>query len=584
MLKIKNLKQGFYALSKRERIVVYIFSVLLCLSFFSMINKLNNKLVVYVPEDGGSITEGIIGTPTLINPVLAVTDADKDMTTLVYSGLMRKSPEGDFIPDLAESYTVSPEGNAYTFILKDNLTFHDGSKLTASDVVFTINQIQDPLIKSPKKTQWEGVTAQELDPKTIVFTLKQPYISFLDNATIGILPMHIWKNITPTEFGLSNLNTKSIGSGPYMIDSVENGDDGIPNVYNLSRFKKFALGAPHIKKITIKLYANEKELIQALKSGSVKQAGGISPSYATTIKARTSKIVVSTLPRTFGLFFNTNQNKIFADISIRDALDMGIDRQGIINQVLKSYGTQIDSPIPNILLDKSVSDTHNYLADKDKAIEILEKSGWKVGIDGIREKGSVKSVTTGKGKNQKTVQVASGPKSRLSFTLTTGDAPELAESAEIIKKNLNEIGIEVDIKIYETGALNQIIRSRNYEVLLFGQVINHESDMFAFWHSSQKTDPGLNIALYNNKEADTILEQTQKILSADERQKKYTQLESILQKDKPAVFIYSPGYIYATSKNLNLADNLRITIPSDRFNSVYSWYTESDKVWKIFIK
>jgi peptide/nickel transport system substrate-binding protein len=584
MLKIKNLKKGFYALSKKERVVVYIFSVLLFLSFFSMINNLNNKLVVPVPEDGGSITEGIIGTPTLINPVLAVTDADKDITALVYSGLMRKSQDGGFIPDLAESYTVSPEGNVYTFTLKDNLTFHDGSKLSASDIVFTINQIQDPLIKSPKKTQWEGVTVQEVDPKTIVFTLKQPYISFLDNATIGILPMNIWKNITPAEFGLNNLNTKGIGTGPYMINGVETGDEGIPNVYNLSRFKKFALGAPHIKKITIKLYANEKELIQALKSGDIKQAGGISPSFATTIKARTSKIVVSTLPRTFGLFFNTSQNKIFVDNSIRNALDMGIDRQGIINQVLKSYGDPIDSPIPDILFDKSVSYTHNYITDKEKAIDILEKAGWKVGIDGIREKGAVKNITTGKGKSQKTVQVASGPKTRLSFTLTTGDAPELVETAEIIKNNLNEIGIEVDIKIYETGALNQIIRARNYEVLLFGQVINHESDMFAFWHSSQKTDPGLNIALYENKESDTILEQIQKIQSVSDRQKKYTQLESILQKDKPAVFIYSPEYIYATSKNLNLPNNLRITLPGDRFNSVYTWYTESDKVWKIFIK
>lgn len=130
---------------------MYIFSILLCLSFFSMINKINNKLVVSIPEDGGSISEGIIGTPTLINPVLAVTDADKDMVALVYSGLMRKSTNGDFIPDLAESFIVSPEGNVYTFTLKDNLTFHDGSKLTASDVVFTINQIQDPLIKSPRK-------------------------------------------------------------------------------------------------------------------------------------------------------------------------------------------------------------------------------------------------------------------------------------------------------------------------------------------------------------------------------------------------------------------------------------------------
>lgn len=579
MLKIKNLKQGFHALSKKERVVVYIFSILLCLSFFSMINKINNKLVVSIPEDGGSISEGIIGTPTLINPVLAVTDADKDMVALVYSGLMRKSTNGDFVPDLAESFVISPEGNVYTFTLRDNLTFHDGSKLTASDVVFTINQIQDPLIKSPRKTQWEGVTVQEVDSKTIVFTLKQPYISFLDNATVGILPMNTWKNVSPAEFGLSNLNTKSIGSGPYMIESIENGEDGVPNVYNLSRFKKFALGKPHIKKITIKSYSNEKDLFQNLKNGNVDQAGGISPSYAKTIKSKSLKTINAVLPRTFGLFFNQNQNKIFADSFVRNTINTGINRQEIIDEVLKGYGSKIYSPIPKDLLSKN---TNNF--DKNKTIEALEKSGWKLGTDGIREKGTITNVTTGTGKNKKTVQVSKGPKTRLSFTITTGDAPELVGTAELIKKNLGDVGIEVNIKIYETGALNQIIRARNYEALLFGQVINHESDMFAFWHSSQKADPGLNIALYANKTVDTLLEQIQKNLLKVDRQAKYDQIETIFQKEIPAVFLYSPGYIYVVKNNLNFQENLNVTIPSDRFSTVYSWYIESDKVWKIFIK
>lgn len=583
MLKIKNLKQGFHALSKKERVIVYIFSILLCLSFFSMVNKINNKLVVSIPEDGGSISEGIIGTPTLINPVLAVTDADKDMVALVYSGLMRKSINGDFIPDLAESFTVSPEGNVYTFTLKDNLTFHDGSKLTASDVVFTINQIQDPLIKSPRKTQWEGVTVQEIDPKTVSFTLKQPYVSFLDNATIGILPMNVWKNVGPAEFGLSNLNTKSIGSGPYFIENIENGTDGVPNVYNLSRFKKFALGKPHIKKITIKSFSNEKELFQNLKNGNVDQAGGISPSYAKTINSNSLEKINVVLPRTFGLFFNQNQNKIFADSFVRSTINTGINRQEIIDEILKGYGSKIYSPIPNSLLNNSTRAT-DLTTSKDKTIEALEKSGWKLGIDGIREKGTLTNVTTGTGKNKKTVQVSKGPKTRLSFTLTTGDAPELVGTAEIIKKEMNDLGIEVNIKIYETGALNQIIRARNYEALLFGQVINHESDMFAFWHSSQKSDPGLNIALYTNKEVDTLLEQIQKNLSKSDRQIKYNQIETIFQKEIPAVFIYSPGYIYVVKDNLNFQENLSITTPSDRFNTVYSWYTESDKVWKIFIK
>jgi peptide/nickel transport system substrate-binding protein len=138
--------------------------------------------------------------------------------------------------------------------------------------------------------------------------------------------------------------------------------------------------------------------------------------------------------------------------------------------------------------------------------------------------------------------------------------------------------------VYETGALNQIIRTRDYEALLFGQVVNSESDMFAFWHSSQRNDPGLNIALYNNQAMDILLEQIQKILPQEEKQKKYDNLETLFKNDIPAVFIYSPEYIYAVSKKLNLHESLTTTFPKDRFASVYLWFTESDMIWKIFSK
>ncbi|MCC6323749.1 hypothetical protein IT400_03080 [Candidatus Nomurabacteria bacterium] len=582
MLKLRHLKGGFNALYKKERVVFYIFATLLCVSFLSMIVRLNNKFLVTIPEDGGSISEGIIGTPTLVNPVLAVTDADKDLVELVYSGLMRKDSNGEYIPDLAESYTISPDGTIYTFILKDNIVFHDGSPVTANDIIFTINKIHDPLIKSPKKIQWEGVTAEIKDSKTVVFTLKQPYVSFLNNTTIGILPANIWQNITPLEFGLSNLNIKGIGSGPYMIESVDHTSDGIPNVYNLTRFKEFTLGRPHIKKFTIKSYSNEKELIQNLKNGNIDQAGGISPLFAETINKNKSQIITSVLPRSFGIFFNQNTNKILGDISVRKAIDLGVDRTLIINEVLKGYGSTINSPIPLSKKSSSTNSTNTFDQNIDSAINLLEKNGWKVGIDGIREKGATTSVTTGKGKNKKTIQVEKGPKTRLSFTMTTGDTPELTQTAELIKSNMRALGIEVNVKVYETGALNQIIRTRDYEALLFGQVVTNDGDLFAFWHSSQKNDPGLNIALYNNQAMDILLEQIQKIMPQNEKEKKYNNLETLYKNDIPAVFIYSPKYIYAVSKKLNLQEPLTTTVPKDRFKAVYLWYTESNMIWKIF--
>ncbi len=217
----KELKNARASFSRKEFNIFTIIIIVAIISMLSIIGRINASFMVAIPADGGTITEGIIGMPILVNPVLALSDADKDLTSLVYSGLMRKMPDGSFINDLAESYNISSDGMTYTFILKKKgAKFQDGSKITANDIVFTIEKIKDPLIKSPRKIGWDGVSVSKKDDNTIIFTLKQPYISFLDNTTIGILPLHIWKNVTPAEFGLSPLNIKAVGSGPYKIDSV----------------------------------------------------------------------------------------------------------------------------------------------------------------------------------------------------------------------------------------------------------------------------------------------------------------------------------------------------------------------------
>ncbi len=576
--KIKIFKKGFLALSYAEQRVFYISATLLIISSIIFIYKLNDKFLVAIPQSGGSFTEGIIGTPTLINPVLATSESDKDLTALVYSGLLRKGENGELITDLAESYDISNDGTIYTFKLKNNLIFHDKSPLTSKDIAFTIQKIQNPIIKSPRKLQWEGVLVETPDEKTIVFKLRQPYASFLENTTIGILPMHLWQDVDESEFAISNLNSDAIGSGAFMINDIQK-DNNISTEFTLKQFKKFALGKPFIKKIVIKIYPNEKELISALKKGTIDQAGGISPFYAEEINKSGIKIVSTRLPRVFGIFFNTSKNQVLSDTNTRSAIDMAINKKLIIDKVLKSYGIAIDSPITENLIAKNENNTNFNI---EKAKELLEKSGWKIGTDGIRTKSNTVTKTTGTGKNKKTTTVASGPVTRLEFTLTTSDTPELVEIADLIKLQMLDIGIQMDVRVYEKGSLSQIIRARDYEALLFGQVINQESDLFAFWHSSQRVDPGLNIALYSNINIDKILEGVQKTLIKKDREIKYREVENIFKKDMPAVFIYSPLYVYATNQYIETGNLSGITNSSERWSNVYKWYRNDNKVWKIF--
>ncbi len=566
--KKEELKKAIDSFSKKE---LYIFIALFCIFIISallMLQKVNNIFMVEQPSRGGTLSEGIIGTPRFINPILAISDADKDLTALIYSGLMRKMPDGDIIPDLAEKYEISSDGLIYTFILKENIFFHDKEPIAADDVVFTINQAKDSALKSPRKLNWEGVTVQKIDDRTVEFTLKAPYAGFLENTTLGILPAHIWKNIPLEQFSFSDFNVNGIGSGPYKVRKIKRASSGVPEYYELIPWSKFN-PEPWIGDITLKFYLNEKELVKGLESGNVQNINGISSNAAKNLEENGYRIETTVLPRVFGLFFNQSQAPIFLNKNVVAALNAAVNKDAIIQEVLNGYAVPINSPIPSHLLGSQADsvDGISHSGSVEEAKSILAKDGWKVGKDGILEK---------KSKTKMTV---------LEFSISTGDTPELKRAAELLKADFEKIGAKVDLKIFEIGSLNQdVIRPRKYDALFFGQVISHESDLFAFWHSSQRNDPGLNIAMYTNSKADKLLEDSLSMLDKDGRIKKYLAFQDELEKDEPAIFIYSPNFIYVVAKNLGGLDLNQITAPSDRWNNVFDWYTKTENIWKIFKK
>lgn len=570
--KKNEIERAISSFSKREWLVFYALAFVLLLSTVLILQNINKSFMVSVPMKGGVISEGIIGTPRFINPVLAYSDVDRDLVSLIYSGLMRKNPDGVLVPDLAEIYEVSEDGLTYTFTLKDKIYFQDDQPVTASDVMFTINKIKDSTIKSPRKANWDGVSATVIDNKNIKFTLKRPYASFLENTTLGILPEHLW-NETPLE--LNDLNTNPVGTGPYMIKSVSKKTSGIVDYYELRPFNKFALGKPHIQKLWLRFYPNEEDLLMALDNEIVDQVSSITPLNAKILKEKGYVVESTVLPRIFGLFFNQNQNQIFTNKTVVRAIDLAIDKNRIVREVLGGYGVAIGSPIPPaMILDQVVSEESNT-SHEDKvaaAAASLAKDGWKKGEDGFLTK-----TTTSKDKKTTT--------SGLQFSISTGNAPELSRAAELIQEDLAAIGIKVEVKTFEAGNLNQsVIRSRKYDALLFGQIINNESDLFAFWHSTQRNDPGLNVAMYTNAKVDKILEDAFVTVNPEARAKKYAEFESEIKKDMPAVFLYSPKFIYIVSGKLNGSSINHITFPGDRFSGVYLWYSETDDIWKIFSK
>ena len=566
-----RLSSAIASFTLKEQVVFLFFILLLVASAFGLLWKVNQSLAVKVPAKGGSLVEGVVGTPRFINPLFAISDADRDVTALVYSGLMRATEGGVLVPDLAERYVVSKDGLQYIFTLKDEIVWHDGKPITADDIVFTIQKAQDPTLRSSKRASWDGVTVEKINDKEVKFILEQPYAPFLENTTMGILPKHIWQDIDIEQFGFSKFNFEPIGSGPYKITDIKKDKAGIPKYYDFVPFKKYALGEPYISKIRVRFYSNIDVLLEAFDDGQVESIHSISPQSAEKLSLQGNRVENTPFPRVFGIFFNQNQAKIFTDKTVRKALNSAVDKESIVNEILYGYATIIDSPIPPGALGYNGHIANNEFTSPEERVlyarELLENDGWKFDAgSNVMVKETKKEI------------------SELAFSISTSDVPELKEVANALKEQWEKIGARVDVKIFEIGSLNQnVIRPRKYDTLLFGEIVGRGSDLFAFWHSSQRLDPGLNIALYANITADKLLEDAREITSIKERTEKYKVFQDEVKNDIPAIFLYSPDFIYVLPKKIQGLKLESATTPSERFLNVANWYIETDNVWKIFV-
>ncbi len=558
-------------MSRVEHGLLALFTVILSVSALGILANINDSLLSAVPAPGGTLIEGVIGSPRFINPLLATSDSDRDLVALVYSGLMRIGADGSLIPDLAKTMNSSDDGRTYTFVLRDELTWHDGEPVTADDVVYTVNQAQNPILKSPKRGSWEGVEVFAVDEKTVQFTLTQPYSSFLENTTLGILPKHIWNNVPTEVFSFSEFNLEPYGSGPYRITKIKRDKSGIPEYYELKPFSDFALGKPYISSVVIRFFPNEDRLLQAYERGEIGAANALQadtvagllkmgiPVYATEIA----------LPRVFAVFFNQNQQPLFSRKEVREALSIGVNRERIVLEVLSGYGTAISGPLPPGTLGAENPDLPelNGRTHKEAGRFVLERAGWSADAEtGIMHRTIDKKDVS------------------LAFSLVTSNTPELKRAAEIVKSEWEKLGARITLNYFDIGDLNQnIIRPRKYDALFFGQIVGRDPDPFSFWHSSQRNDPGLNVALYTNIAADRALENARSATNNEARVAQYARFQKEIEKDIPAVFLYAPHFLYLLPHDVRGIELASVTTPSERFSGIFDWYIETDRVWKIFL-
>ncbi len=550
-----------------------VFSICLAVFVICIVTLLwltNQFWLQSVPVNGGQFTEGLLNTPASINPLLSSSPVERDLTELIYSGLLRSDGQGNFIPDLAESYTVSPDGLNYTFTLKPKLVWHDGKPVTTDDVIFTIMKAKDPSIRSTRRASWEGVEVQKIDSLHVSFKLKQSFALFLDNLTLGILPAHRWQKISAEGFSSASLNLEPIGTGPYQVATLKRDKDNLPLIYTLTSFKHFALGEPKIAKIIIRFYPSTDALLSAYQRGEIGAMNAIEPDTARALEASGARVLTTTLPRVFGIFFNQNRANLFTRPEVRAALNAAINRDALISEIFRGYGRALTGPLPlSLFTDTDDTETSTSSATTSPT-DILKRAGWQKNASTSLWELPIKK----KGDAPLTLQ----------FTLTTSDAPELKRVATLVKRDWEAVGVGVTIKVFEWGALNQtVIRPRDYEALLFGEVVGRNPDLYSFWHSTQRLDPGLNIALYTNTTVDKILDEIKVASTTDRRVAGYQDFEAEIRKDQPAVFLYAPDFLYVIPPEIQAIDLGTINTPAERFLGVYQWYIKTDRIWPLFL-
>ncbi len=564
-----SIAQSYFSFVGRRKVSdKFLYTLALLAVAFSILGAIftaNTLFTQTLPTKGGSIVEGIVGTPRFVNPVLAINRADHDMVALIYSGLLKLDEQGTLVPDLAESVTLSEDGKTYAVKLRSNAQFHNGLQVKARDVIFTIGLIQNPELKSPLRGAWDGVIVEEVSDAELTITLAEAHAPFSENLLVGILPRELWDELPIEQIPFSQNNTEPVGSGPYMVEKVLRNKSGLIEGYTLRAFEN-EQNTPNITTLTFAFYQNEDDVLVALANKEITSTPSLSTQNLSQVDTTTYNVISTPLPRTFGIYFNQNKSVALRDKSARQALSMAIDRGALVNSVLFGYGKETYSPVPPGFLTDSAPKAEEAPVDRlEKAQSILRDGGWQKNDSGAWEKEIDKNKVT------------------LSVSLATVNTPLFDTTATKVSEVWKSIGVEVQVSQFEqTDLVQSVIRPRDFDALLYGADIGRAVDLYPFWHSSQKNDPGLNIPQYTNIEVDSLLTKLRVSEKQEEKLEMVTLVERILADDVPTIFLFVPTFNYVLDAQVQGVTFAKLSRQSERFANVSKWHIKSSKVWPIF--
>ena len=546
----------------KRHVLGWIFLVILLITV-SMVQWLSFRELYAnnnAPASGGSYSEGVLGPLETLNPIFARSSAEKSAARLMFASLYNYDTTGHIKGDLAESVTVNEAETEYTVKLRRNLKWSDGAPLDARDVVFTVNLLKDARTQS-SITGWQSINVKQVDERTVQFTLPAPYALFMHALTFPVLPQHSLSEVNPAELREHGYGKSPVTSGPFAMRILQNANaEGSKKVLHLVANSQYHHGAPKLDRFQLYVYPTRDEITKGLKTSEIMATPELS------YMAQSDQIRHMYASRSYAIndgvyaLFNT-QSEMVSSRKVRQALVQSINTQALRDKFAFAKKL-LHGPIFDDQVDGQLAGRLPY--DTETAKKLLDEEGWKV-VGNQRKKGE---------------QVL-----QLSFvTLKGSDFETIAR--ELVKVWQETLHITVDLRVVDPNdasqnVLQSVLRPRGFDVLLYELVLGGDADVFAYWHSSQANQGGLNFANYNSAVADDALAAGRTKQSAKQRVSKYQAFTKHWQSDVPALALYQVQLDYIHLRSVSALDkSMRLVYPTDRFADVIYWTVRQDSVYK----
>ncbi len=492
--------------------------------------------------------EGVVSSPSSITPLTARTQADRDLSRLVFSGLVARGSAATYVPDLATSWTVDPAGKTWTFNLRPTAEWQDGQPLTADDVVFTVGLLKDPAYRGPLANSWREVSVTRIDAHTVQFSLATPIAGFLEDALVGILPQHLLAATSVTDLADSAFANEPIGSGPFrLVHWDATSAELIP--------ASTAVQRAELPGIELRFFSDPGTLADAYQSGSLDAAVGLAPATAIAFSKAAGSRLLSYPTTTFAsVAINVRAgHPELAPAAVRKALLEALNRPAMLTSVLAGAGTQADSPVPPSSWAFDPKASAPVASNPTAAAAALKAAGWTKATAGWQ-----------------------APKAKVpfAFDLLSPDQasnPIAWGAAELVASQWRAFGLKVTHVSLAPADLVARLGAGNFVAALVEVNIGLDPDLYPLFASSQAITAGANITGIQDSTLNGLLVAARAPGTQAARTAAYSRLQAALVANPVMLPLFFQDDLVVADSRLVGPSIQGLADLSDRYWDVLTW-------------